>query len=193
MRRTTLIFGLFLTLTAGVWGSALAAVADACCMNETHAHDATTSPAPDEHDCCRAKLYESNAPSSDSTKHSHHAAKTHEDAPSPQPQAVNSHAQMDCVGGEAPEREAKATKVAAFVERGRSCLECCAGRTGQVPAKSTVSAPEPNRVKRAAAHVSVARDSFAPGTQGVSHLTPSQHAPPAPRERRHILIGIFLI
>jgi hypothetical protein len=197
MRRTTLIFGLFLTLTAGVWGSALAAaVAAACCADEMNAHAvAPTSPASGEHDCCRAKLGEPNAPLSDSTNHSHaatrHKAATHY-APSPEPQAADSHAQTDCEGAKASAHEAT---VAAFVGRGRSCLECCAGRTGQMPTTATISAPEPNRVKRAAAHVSVAaRDLFAPDAHGVSHLAPSQHAPPpASRERRHILISVFLI
>lgn len=98
---------------------------------------------------------------------------------------------MDCAGAEDSESEAR---LAAFGVRGRSCFECCAGRTNQMPTTAVVSVPEQNKVKRAAAHVSVgAHDLFAPDASGVSHLAPSQHAPPAPHERRHMLIGVFLI
>lgn len=189
MRRTTLIFGLILTLTACVWGSALAAIASACCSDETSAH-ATAAPAPDEHDCCRAKLGEPDAPHGEAPDHAHAAAATHEaDEPSPEPQAESPHAGMDCAGARVPEDEAKA---AAFGER--SCLECCAGRSNRTPTTATVCAPEPNKVKRAAPNVSASmHDSFAPVAQGVSHLTPTQHAPPASCERRHILISVFLI
>jgi hypothetical protein len=193
MRRLALISGLLLTLTAGVWSSALAAVVSACCANETSA-SAALAPAADEHDCCRAKLGKSNAPHSehsDSTGHSPEAA-TREHASSPESQTTRAHEGMDCEGAEDRERESKATE--AFGERGRSCLECCAGRTGQMPVTATPGAPEQNKVKRAAAHISAAaRDSFAPTASGVSHLAPSQHAPPAPRERRHKLISVFLI
>jgi hypothetical protein len=190
MRRTALIFGLLLTLTAGVWGSALAAVAAACCLNDASA-SADAAPVADEHDCCRAKLGESNAPHSESNEPSHAEAATHEHALAPEPPADDSHAGMDCEAGAEPESGAKA---AAFGESGRSCLECCAGRSNQMPTTATISAPEPNKVKRTTTHAPVgAQDSFAPGAHGVAHLSPSQHAPPAPRERRHKLINVFLI
>jgi hypothetical protein len=194
MRRLALISGMLFTLTASVWGSALAAVVFACCMNEASASN-VAAPASDEHDCCRAKLGESNAPHSEATEHSHAAAATatHEDELAPEPQAdAAPHAGMDCAGAGEPGNEAKA--IAASGERGRSCLECCAGRSKQMPTTATFSTPEQSRVKRAAAHVPVAvRGSFAPATSGVSHLAPSQHAPPAPVERRHKLISVFLI
>ncbi|HEX8423128.1 MAG TPA: hypothetical protein VF634_06940 [Pyrinomonadaceae bacterium] len=189
MRRTTLIFGLILTLTAGVWGGALAAVAAACCADEMSAPDVAAAPAPDEHDCCRAKLGEPDAPHAETTEHAHAATATHEDEPSHEPQAGGPHAGMDCAGAGEPEDEVTA---AAF--GGRSCVECCAGRGNRTPTTATVSAPEPNKVKRAAPYVSAsAHDSFTTAAQGVSPLTPTQHAPPASRERRHILISVFLI
>jgi hypothetical protein len=193
MRRLALISGMLFTLTASVWGSALAAVVFACCMNEASASN-VAAPASDEHDCCRAKLGESDAPHAESTEHSPAAAMTtHEDASVPEPQTGGAHhAGMDCAGAEEPGNEAKAS--AAFGERGRSCLECCAGRTKQMPTTATFNTPEQNRAKRAAANAHVvSRDSFAPAASGVSHLAPSQHAPPAPVERRHVLNSVFLI
>lgn len=188
MRRLALIFGLLLTLTAGVWGSALAAVVSACCTND---ESASVVPASDEHDCCRAKIGESNATHADATEHAHDAAATHEDAPAPEPQAKGSHAGMDCEGAVETVGEAKA---AASGEGARSCLECCAGRSNQMPTTATFSVPEQNRMKRALANLPVvSRDSFAPATSGIAHLAPSQHAPPAPVERRHKLIKVFLI
>ncbi|HEY0100808.1 MAG TPA: hypothetical protein VGB76_17815 [Pyrinomonadaceae bacterium] len=189
MRRTALIFGLLLTLTAGVWSSALAAVVYACCADETSAASTVAAlPAPDEHDCCRARFAEPGAPPAEATGHAHEAA-THEDELSPAPQVESSHAGMDCANSKEPESDARVT---AFGER--LCSECCVGRGNQVPTTATFSAPEQNRAKRDAASVYVnARELFAPGTQGVAHLSPSQHAPPASRERRHILISVFLI
>jgi hypothetical protein len=190
MRRPALIFGLLLTLTAGVWSGALAAVVAACCSNDASAL-AVAAPASDEHDCCRAKFDSSNPSHAESTEHAHAVAATHEDAPAPEPQADASHAKMDCESAAESESGAES---AVFVESGRSCFECCAGRTRQMPTTATLGAPEPNKMKRPAAHASVgARHSFAPGAQGVAHLSPSQHAPPAPRERRHKLINVFLI
>jgi hypothetical protein len=190
MRRLALISGILLTLTAGVWSSALAAVAsESSCLHEASAPDAAAVSPSDEHDCCRAKLGEADAPRAEPAQHSHDAA-THEQTLS-QPQADTAHAPMDCAGVEQTEHESKAT---AFGERERSCFECCAGRANQTPATATLSAPEQNKAKRAAAQASVkARDSFAPEAHGVSHLAPSQHAPPTPRERRHMLISVFLI
>jgi hypothetical protein len=198
MRRTALISGLLLTLTASVWGSALAAVSDACCMNDASAPNdvAAAAPASDEHDCCRAKLDGSNAPHSQSNEHAHASvATTHEDAPASKPQAEATHTGMDCMGAAEPESGATVAATAVgFVERGRSCFECCAGRGKQMPTTATTSAPEPNKAKRAALNVAdAARHSFAHGAQGVAHLSPSQHAPPAPGERRHKLINVFLI
>jgi hypothetical protein len=189
MRRLALIFGLLLTLTAGVWSGALAAVAAACCSNDASASVVAT-PASDEHDCCRAKLGESNAPHAESDEHAHAAlAATHADAPAPQTDGA--HAGADC---EAAAESEGGANGAAFVEGGRSCSECCAGRTKQMPTTATLAAPELNKAKRAATHAPVgARDSFAPTASGVAHLSPSQHAPPAPRERRHKLINVFLI
>ncbi|HEV7903756.1 MAG TPA: hypothetical protein VGO96_07945 [Pyrinomonadaceae bacterium] len=196
MRRLALIFGLLLTLTAGVWGSAIA-VAAACCMDDASASNgAAAAPASDEHDCCRAKLGESNAPPSQSNEHAHAiAAATHEDAHAPKPQADAAHANVDCMGAAESESVAAGAGAAVgFVERGRSCFECCAGRGKQMPTTATTSAPEPNKVKRAALNgADDARRSFAPTASGVAHLSPSQHAPPAPGERRHKLINVFLI
>lgn len=195
-RRLALISGMLLTLTAGVWGSALAASAG--CL---HDMSADAAPASDEHDCCRARIGASNTlPSehSPATEHAHDAEATH--APS-QPQSGGAHARtarMDCEAAETQVEtragEAKSLAAEAFGEGGRSCFECCAGRANQLPATATISAPEQHRVKRAASNASVcAHDLFAPAASGVAHLTPSQHAPPAPHERRHMLISVFLI
>ena len=194
MRRLAIICGLLLALSAGVWGGAFAAVASACCLS---AAAGETAPASDEHDCCRAKIGESNASHTESTGHAHAGtAATREDELAPEPQADGSHAGLDCEaaaasGGGANAVEAKAV---CFAERGHSCLECCAGRGKQMPTTATVSAPEPNKVKRGGAHASSGTHrSFAHGAQDVAHLSPSQHAPPAPGERRHKLINVFLI
>ena len=183
---------MFLTLTAGVWSSALAAVASSWCMHDMGVSEADVAPASGEHDCCRAKLDDANAPHSESSEHAHEAATTHENSSSPEPQADGAHAQMDCALTKEP--EAGSRSAAAFGERGRSCFECCAGRANQTPATAAISAPEQNKVKRAAANASAcANELFVPGAHGVSHLAPSQHAPPVPRERRHVLISVFLI
>ncbi len=181
MRRLALIFGILLTLTAGVWSSALAAAG--WCL-----HEASAPVASDGHDCCRVRTGESNAHHSEAPEDSHEA--THEESVS-QNQVVESHAEMNCEGAEESARQAKAT---AFGERGLSCFECCANRPGQTPTTATVVAPEQNKVKRAADNVSVsARDLFAPTVLDVSHLAPSQHAPPPTAKRRHMLISVFLI
>jgi hypothetical protein len=195
MRRQVLIFGIILTLTSGVWSSALAAVADACCMNEASADAIAATQASDEHDCCVAKIDEPDAPHSESTEQAHEVAATHESASSRESQADAAHAWMDCAGAKESSGEAKsATRAAAFDERMRSCFACCAGRSNQMPTNAAFSAPEPNKVKRAAGSVSTgARQLFTPGASCVSHLAPSQHAPPAQRERRHILNSVFLI
>ncbi|HLL71677.1 MAG TPA: hypothetical protein VK363_09610, partial [Pyrinomonadaceae bacterium] len=69
MRRTALIFGMLLTLTAGVWTSALAAAAVWCAP-------ADAVVASDEHDCCIAKVGKSNAHHAESQEIQHEA--THE-------------------------------------------------------------------------------------------------------------------
>lgn len=191
---------MFLTLTAGVWGGALAAFASsAWCLHDMNASEADVAPASDEHDCCRARLGDANATHSESTEHSHDDAATHEDALS-QTQANNPHAEMDCASAqgpesesaEGPESESKATAV--FGERGPSCFECCAGRANQTPITATFGAPEQNKIKRDGASAPVnAHDLFAPAAHGISHLTPSQHAPPMPAGRRHVLLSVFLI
>jgi hypothetical protein len=189
MRRLLLIYGMLLTLTAGVWSSALVAVASAWCMHGANASNAAQ--ASDEHDCCRAKTGEPDAPHSESTAHAHDADASHENALS-QTETSDSHAGMNCAAAEKPENESKAAS--AFGEGVRSCFECCAGRANQTPTNATLNAPEQNRVKRAPTHASVsARDLFAPVAQGVSQHAPSQHAPPTSGERRHKLINVFLI
>lgn len=191
---------MFLTLTAGVWGGALAAFAStAWCPHDMSASEAGSAPASDEHDCCRARFGDANVPHTESTEHTHDAAATHVDALS-QTQANNPHAEMDCAraqgpkseSAEGPGSESKAT--AAFGEGGRSCFECCAGRGNQTPITATFGAPEQNKIKRDGANAPVnEHDLFAPDAHGVSHLTPSQHAPPIPAGRRHVLISVFLI
>jgi hypothetical protein len=183
---------MFLTLTAGMWGGALAAFASsAWCTHDMIASEADAAPASDEHDCCRARFADANAPHSGSEERSHHADATRAGALS-QTQPNNSHAEMDCARARGPESESKVA--AAFGERGRSCLECCAGRANQTPITATFSAPEQSKMKRDGANARVnAHDLFAPDAHGVSHLTPSQHAPPVPAGRRHALISVFLI
>jgi len=184
MRRLALIFGMFLTLSAGVWSSASAA-AFASCM-----HDASAMPAPDEHDCCRAQIGEPDAPHAAPGETSHGEA-AHENS-STDNQAQESHAGTDCAGAAAS--TARETGVVAMSERGLSCAECCVGGSGQTPATAAVVAPEQNKIKRDAGSASAReRDAFPPASSPVSHLAPSQHAPPAHPERRHVLIGVFLI
>jgi hypothetical protein len=99
---------------------------------------------------------------------------------------------MNCGGADAS--STSELGAVAMGERGLSCAECCAGGSGQTPATAVVVAPEQNKVKRDAGSNSVgARNLFAPAASSVSHLAPSQHAPPAPTERRHVLMGVFLI
>jgi hypothetical protein len=182
MRRLTLIFGIFLTLTAGVWSSALAA--SAWCM-----HEASAPSAPDEHDCCRAKIGESNEHHSESQGTSHDAS--HEKSTT-RNQAHESHAGMNC--GDVVDSSTHETPAVALSQGGLSCGECCAGGSGRTPTTAVVIVPEQHKVKRDAASDSAGtRDLFAPASARVSHFAPSQHAPPAPPERRHALIGVFLI
>jgi hypothetical protein len=183
MRRFAFILGMLLTLTAGVWGSALAA--SAWCMHETSAPSA-----PDEHDCCRAKLGESNAHHSEAQGTSHDDA-VHENSTT-EDESHNAHAGMNCDGANASATPEHAP--AALVQHGLSCAECCAGGSRQAPATAVFVAPEQNKVKRAAANDSTgAGDLFAHAPIRVSHLAATQHAPPVPPERRHVLISVFLI
>ena len=180
---------MLLTLTAGAWTNALAAAAAWC------AHDASAlAVTSDEHDCCVAKVGAGNAHHSRSPEISHEA--THEQQRT-QTQAAASHAEMNCdnagdsARGTHEEDEAAA---AVMASRGLSCFECCAGGSGQTPATAVVVAPEQSKVKRDAANATThARDLFAPASLNVSHLGPSQHAPPPGEQRRHILISVFLI
>ena len=179
MRRLALIFGMFLTLTAGVWSSALAAASD-WCMHERRAPVAS-----DEHDCCRAKIGDPDTHHSGSqeTSHENSTARTSPD---------ESHAGMNCGGADVS--STPETGVVAMGERGGSCAECCAGGSGQTPATAAVVAPEQNKVRRDAGSDSAsARGLFALAPSHVLHLAPSQHAPPATPQRRHVLIGVFLI
>jgi hypothetical protein len=186
MRRSALIFGLLLTLTAGVWGNALAAAASAWCAHE--ADGIVAADASDEHDCCRAKIGEPDTYHSQSPQTSHDAA--HEKSTT-HDQAAESHAGMDCGGAKAfstPDIDAAASL------GGRSCVECCAGVPGKTPATAVFVTPEQNKLKRdAGGDCAGASDLFASVTLDVSRLAPSQHAPPAPPGRRHILISVFLI
>ncbi len=185
MRRLALIFGLLLTLTAGVWGSALAvAASSAACAHEA---DAASAAASDEHDCCRVNIDEPDTHHSQAPQTSHDAAheKSTAHGHSGAPRAA-----MNCGGAEAvstPDLDVASLG-------GRSCVECCAGVPGKTPATAAFITPEQNKVKRDAGDdCAAASDPFAPVTLDVSHLAPSQHAPPAPPGRRHILISVFLI
>lgn len=206
MRRFALIFGMLLTLTAGVWANALAAAAD-WCAHETSAA-AVAAATSNEHDCCRARVGEPDA---------HHAATaddeaTHEDASSqtqaaPQAQAapqiqaasqgqsVMAHAAPDCCDARAAYPTLKTRAAAALGGRtAASCAECCAGRTNPTPPTAAFAAPEQSKLKRdAGSDTAQARELFAPPAPDASRFAPKQHAPPAPTERRHILISIFLI
>ncbi|HLL71899.1 MAG TPA: hypothetical protein VK363_10725, partial [Pyrinomonadaceae bacterium] len=146
--------------------------------------------ASDEHDCCIAKVGKSNAHHAESQEIQHEA--THEQA-STQTQTAAPHAGMDCDGVGDSARDAHAAN-AAIGERGLSCFECCAGGSGQTPATAVVVAPEQTKVKRDAANATAhMRQLFAPASLDISHLAPSQHAPPHKEQRRHILISVFLI
>jgi hypothetical protein len=186
MRRLALIFGMLLTLTAGVWGSALAA-ASAWCTHD----DASAPAAPDEHDCCRAKIGEPDAHHSGSQQTSHDDA-SHEKS-NTHAQAGESHAGMNCGGAE--DSASPEIGVGSLGVRGlSSCAACCAGGSSKTPATAVVVAPEQNKGKRVASgDCASASRLFAPVTLDVSHLAPSQHAPPSSPERRHVLISVFLI
>jgi len=180
MRRRALIFGILLTLTASVWSGALAAAAS--CLHEANAVASV------EHDCCRAKIGEPDTHHSEATEDAH--AATHGQSIS-QNQAPGSHAGMNCGGAEKSAREPKVT---AFGERNLSCFACCANRPGGMPVMAVVSAPEQNKVKRDAGNAqSNPRAIFAPTAHDVSHLAPTQHAPPPTEQRRHLLISVYLI
>lgn len=183
MRRFALIFGILLTLTASVWGSALAA-ASAWCM-----HEAGASSASDEHDCCRANIADSDehhSPSHETSDDAAHETSTTHD------QEREAHAGMNCGGAEAA--STPETAHAALGQRMQSCVECCAGGSGQTPATVVVVAPEQYKVKRDAGSDSAGvSDLFALAPAHVSNPAPTQHAPPTPPERRHILINVFRI
>ena len=169
-----LIFSMLLTLTAGVWSSALAAK---WCPHEASAPVV----AADEHDCCRARI---------GVSKSHHSEAPDNSSIS-QNQLAGSQAGMDCEGAAESAPQAKAS---AFGDRELSCVECCANRPGQTPTMPTIVAPEPNKVKRAASHASLSAQYLsAPTALDVSPLAPSQHAPPPTAERRHMLFSVFLI
>jgi len=189
MRRTALIFGLLLTLTAGVWGGALASAASAWCSHEA----GETSDAADAHDCCRARIGNSAAAHhSDPQPAPHDASTTRHERSNARNQIDQSHAGMTCDG--AASASTTETDAPALGARGLSCADCCAGGSSETPATAFVVAPEQGKVKRDAASASVgARERNAPAPSHVSHLAPSQHAPPVPPDRRHILISVFLI
>jgi len=187
MRRTALIFGILLTLTAGVWTSALAAAARWCALSSCA--PAAVAVAPDEHDCCIAKVGKPDAHHAESPGDSHEA--THEPATT-QAQTPAPHGEMNCDG--ASDSVRKTHEAALSVEGGLSCFECCAGGSGRTPATPVVVTPEQGKVKRDAADATTnARQLFAPAAHGISHLAPTQHAPPHKEQRRHILISVFLI
>jgi hypothetical protein len=179
MRRFSLIFGMLLTLTAVVWGSALAA---GWCTHEADAPSVSG-----EHDCCRAKIGDLDAGHTPSQGTSHDAS--HENSTA-RKQAEASHAGMNC--GRANAASTPETQASAFVAHGLTCAECCVDNSGQTPATAALVAPEQNKIKRDAGRAS-ARDLFTPAALYVSHLAPTQHAPPSPPGLRHILIGVFLI
>jgi hypothetical protein len=178
MRRFSLILGMLLTLAAIAWGSAQAA---GWCLHEAGAPSASG-----EHDCCRAKIGGSDAGHSPSRGASH-------ENPTARKQAGESHAGMNCGRGDAAASTPE-TQAYAFVAHGLSCAECCVDGSGQAPATAAVVAPEQNKIKRDAGRASArARGLFSPAALYVSHLAPTQHAPPSPPGHRHILIGVFLI
>ncbi|HEX8127810.1 MAG TPA: hypothetical protein VF527_01830 [Pyrinomonadaceae bacterium] len=184
MRRLALIYGMLLTLTAGVWSSALA-VTSASCLHEEGAPAAS-----DEHDCCRADISGSNAeqPASCNALQQTSADASH-DTSTASDQADDAHDGMSCAAS-SPATETRPAAVSGLL----SCAECCAGGSGQTPATVAFVTPEQNKVKRAAgSDAAGASDLFPPSPAHVSHLAPTQHAPPSPPERRHILISIFLI
>jgi hypothetical protein len=208
MRRLALIYGLLLTLTAGVWGSALAAASEWCM------HAGSAPAASGEHDCCRAKIGAPEAAhpaahddasgraSHDISTHdvSTHDSSTH-DASTHDASRVESntlsrdaaaHAGMNCAEADAAADATPAVRAATAA--GLSCTECCAGNSGQTPATPLSVVPEQSKFKRAAESVRAGACGFyAPSPTRFSHLAPTQHAPPAPGERRHILISVFLI
>ncbi|HZH31055.1 MAG TPA: hypothetical protein VEY11_09865 [Pyrinomonadaceae bacterium] len=203
MRRLALIYGILLTLTAGVWGSALAAASEWCM------HAGSSAPAAsDEHDCCRAKIGAPDAahPAAhdDASGRASRDASTH-DASTPDVSTHNAshvesntlnqaaaHAGVNCVDADAAADAMPAIRAA--TASGLSCAECCAGNSGQTPATPLSVAPEQSKFKRAAESVRAGTYGFyAFSPSRISHLAPTQHAPPASTERRYILISVFLI
>ncbi|HYO98690.1 MAG TPA: hypothetical protein VER76_00580 [Pyrinomonadaceae bacterium] len=194
MRQTALIFGMLLTLAAGVWTCAPSADA-APCAHDTDAHASAT--ASDEHDCCLARIGQPDAHHPASPEISHeatHQQSTHEQS-TLQTQTAASHAGTHCDSARDSARDTHGEEAAAAGgDCGRSCFECCAGRSGQTPTTAVVAAPEQGKAKRDAAHATpAARQLFAHASPDISHLAPSQHAPPQNEQRRHILISVFLI
>jgi hypothetical protein len=182
---------MLLTLTAGVWGGALASAASAWCAHEA----AGATRATDGHDCCRARIGDSDAHHPESQATAHDASTTRHENSTARQQADEAHAGMNCAAGADTTVATPDTGAASLVARGLpSCAECCAGGSGQTPAAAFVVAPEAGKVKRDAGVASAsARHLFAPASSHVSPLAPSQHAPPAPPGHRHILISVFLI
>lgn len=182
---------MLLTLAAGVWTCAPNADA-ASCAHDTDAH-ASAVTASEEHDCCVARIGQPDAHHPASPEISHeatHQQSTHERS-TLQTQTAAPHAATHCDSARDTHGEAAA---AAGVDCGRSCFECCAGRSGQTPTTAVVGAPEQGKAKRDAAHATTsARHLFAPASTDISHLAPSQHAPPPNEQRRHILNSVFLI
>jgi hypothetical protein len=193
MRRLALIYGILLTLTAGVWGGTLAAASEWCM------HAGSSAPAAsDEHDCCRAKIGTPDAAHpdghDDASGRASHDASTH-DASRVEPDTLSqaaAHAGMNCAEADAAADGTPAVRAA--TASGLSCIECCAGNSGQTPATPLSVAPEQSKFKRAAESVRAGACGFyAFSPSRISHLAPTQHAPPAPGERRHMLNSVFLI
>ncbi|HEV2803133.1 MAG TPA: hypothetical protein VGW12_21880 [Pyrinomonadaceae bacterium] len=185
MRRSILIFGMLLTLTAGVCGG-VSLAAYACCAEEAGALAAS-----DEHDCCRANIgYDKN---SARRPESHTASPdgAHENLNATPLQTRDSHTETNCSGADASaERHG-----AALGRDDLSCGECCAGGSGRTPATVLVAASEGNKTKRDARYVSsdASRDLFAHVPARVSQLAARPHAPPHVPARLHVLHSLFLI
>jgi hypothetical protein len=154
-------------------------------------HEMDAPAASVDHDCCRDK-------SGDPHAEGHSAGQgTANHAAHGKPTAPGRDGEVDA--GLHCERalasSTSETHVVSLGRRGLSCgAACCAGGSNQTPATAVAFAPEQNKVRRAVASDSDgASDLFAPAPAHFTHLRPTPHAPPSPPERRHILIGVFLI
>jgi hypothetical protein len=169
MRRFVSYLGIFLlALLVSGSGSVLAA---ALCPHAGSSQ--SQAAAAEDHACCRAKLEKTEAPRRHS--HSSHQEKAHCTKTS-SASASHNHG-----GGGA-----------VFKQATEACAHCI-GRN-ELPA-TPASVRELTLQKRAASKMvgHTAVPAQPPTAISIAHFTPTQHAPPEPAIRKHLLLSVFLI